>query len=329
MANQIYASIVPLNYGEHLEHSVTVVDTNWTDVIDLIAAPQTWLTRSSGLFGALPPEVADVGWRLRTPATAVIRPLTLRPELAPLLGGLLGFGEPYALGSGSVDEWTENLLKNWSQPPLDAGLFIAEFALDTSMLFITYMPPVAPTGPHYRGTFTDPTAAFLNLAANQALASVHCDLEDRSGTTLTTRKGRAQFTVDLLESRLPFVNFLNQSSAFLVPYVPKLAGTGPILIAPEPAPTPLSAGSAPIAFTVDAPLAGTGPSDFPKGTIEGLTPEPIRIARTDLQSEHALAVIDTCCVTDAVLEAAVKGRRPTYGLRDFALKNYAVNSSDD
>jgi len=328
-----FASVIPLNYGSHVEFSIVLVEPVWTNLIPLLADPQKWLIEASKSWQSRKPPhddllkraSPDVPWKLNAPATAIVRPLTDRPDLAPLISGLYPYyhQDPAPIyGDINPTEWATIIKDMW---PLmfSQGLFIAEFAANTSLLFISYLPPTVPdpAGPHYKKDLTQPTIAFLQFPSlverfpvwNSITASVHCDLTDNStGGAGMTRLDRAQFAVDMLESRQGFANQLNGSEGFLESYHMVEPGNAIVPDMNETAVT-LDTKSPQIAFA-SIPASVNGASDFVTITIEGLMSK---------------ALADTCCITTTPQTKLSSKTTTRFVLKDLALKDYQSDGDED
>jgi hypothetical protein len=220
----------------------------------------------------------------------VIAPILDRPDLAPIITGLVGkltVGTEtvgFLPGNVSLHEWQTYIWAAWEHVFPD-GFYIAEFAVDTSMLFITYLPPLQPQQ-FYQNTFTPVTFANLQGTANQTgvfaneVGSLHCDLADNTGNTTLTNADRACFVVDQISSRAAFVQMLNGSANMYLNYQLMPAGND---IGMTPPAAPIPPNQRPIQFISVPKNAALGPSDFPRYTMEGLS--------------NGSEMVDTCCVT--------------------------------
>lgn len=309
---EAYASIIPLNYDTHFEFSIFIFDPEWSNLIGLLTDPQdtlsTWgLGAPGSRWGQIPlPEnlrkglvtsAGAVPWQLNNPASAVIRPILDRTDLAPVITGLAGsvsVGDEvvtFLPGTVSRDYWQTYVESMWEQV-FQEGFYVAEFAVDTAMLFITYLPPLKPHQ-FYVKSYSTVTVATLQgtdnptgMLANQ-LGTLHCDLADASGNTedLTTYD-RACFAVDTISYRAPFLAVLNGQPDIYLNY--RLAPEGNMISLTPPAPANPPATNM-ISFQT-VPVYPNHPHDFPTLTMEGLT---------------NASTVDTCCNTDFVFSQAV------------------------
>lgn len=355
-----YASIIPLNYQSHLEFSIFVFDPVWENLVDLLSNPQTVLKGWSSARwnqAAVPPGIRSsmlvsnkIPWNLNTPAVAVIRPLTLRPDLAPLISGLKNqadydegyhYTEQVQSGDQSIEDWQKYIQGVWTDPAdlfFRQGFYIAEFAVDTAALMITYLPPATPTSFYQKG-FSPVTVATLGVnigtpanplnAVSGFLTSVHVDLtpagtnapaEDQTPTTLVDR---ARFAVDLLSSRRTFTTMLNGANGYIYPY-PLFPGGSTMSVSPPiPGPNPIAAQGAKFE---SAPLFPPIQADFPSMTIEGLTsPKVWRSGPKDLPADVSSPTVDTCVITSTTYDSVNRA----FTLKDVTIKTYGGGVSAD
>ncbi len=258
------ASIIPLDYGNHLEFSIMLVD-QWNQLAPLLADPVNYMAGrpmgrqfnwnqtappipapvpAGGNFPLpRPPGVAypraqgPIPWLLQAPLMAEIRPLTDRPDLGPIVLGLTGNPPIGALDLKVSPTWQAQLFSMW-KTDFPGGFFIAEFAANTALLQISYLPPWIFQGQTYHReipprafgtaagkptfvsmTITEPTIWYLTLpAATNLSAVIHQDLLAPAGQPAPTQTDRANLIVDLLGSRDWYVAWLNNSPSYKTSY---------------------------------------------------------------------------------------------------------------
>jgi len=217
------ASVVPLEYEIHPEHSAFLVDYEWDRLVDFLADPRTYLSQAEA--GWRQSAENHVSWTLRTPCLARIEPLAGSELPVELL--LQAAGEAIVAGEATGLEQLHALWSN-RESRLSKGLFVLEYTPGTAMLSVTYLPPFVPREtPRYSKGYTTPTIVRLG-ASNYA--TVHVDLAAFVGQAAFSSRDRAEYMVDLLEDRNLYAQSLNEhvrtrtDGAYLVTYELKPEG---------------------------------------------------------------------------------------------------------
>lgn len=217
---------VPLDYGSRYEHSVIVVPRDWDAMYDLICAPQTFMEGARHSYGMGTPTDAahaPIPWTMEWPITIMIRPLTeatqrtrhtlnllngyykfqqlldewelLRPAefRAQVIGAANDPQDPPILTHAkgpvtALDPWTPFDLK-----------FVAEFAIDTRVLHIMYVPQIPmPDGANQRYQ-SHITPATWSQVGRSDLHFLHFDVDfGTSRTYQTVAEARAQLAMDYI-----------------------------------------------------------------------------------------------------------------------------------
>lgn len=181
------AAFVPLDYGSRYEHSVLVVPDRWDDLFTLLYAPKAFLAWVREGFQSTPSFRSDAGeeeieWLLNSPATVVLSPFDARGSESLLAG---------------------------------PGSFLLEFALETSVLIVRYVPPAQPRRRYLGGI----TPATLSSVEGTRLNFTHFDVDFGDEHTFErVARLRAEIAVDLLEDPTVLNEYLARS--------PSIVGTG-------------------------------------------------------------------------------------------------------
>ena len=297
------ASVIPLDYGNHLEYSIMLVD-EWGELHKLLAHPVKYLKRRQtgwaqaprpplplprlpGAF-APPAPTGPIPWLLKTIVMAEIRPLTDRPDLAPIVLDVLGnpsFGAYTVRGRESA--WETFVFNNWEKN-FPGGFFIAEFAANTALLQIAYLPPWKFQGRTYFRSVKDPAAfggrtnyfmdftpATIGYLGGQNVslgAVIHQDLKapNNHPMPIPNQADRANLIVDLLGSREWYVGWLNANPSYSTTYAleslqvpPSLPST---ITIQRPQNVPVGGINPPIgiAYPIGSPQPGPDQSDLPR-----------------------------------------------------------------
>lgn len=230
-------TVIPLNYGYHLEHAVAIVDTDWNRLADLLEDPNRYFhkaRKSWKIHG--PPDVIDNGWIVEEPATAILTPIHKSFHMvsqALMAAGATGIG-----GVGITQE--ERSLKGMAtlleNKEFQEGFFVVQFALKTSVIHIGYFPPTVKKS-RYNGGFTRPTICKFGTPGLTCL-SAHVDLaEPPSGYSF--RNIRAAFLLDLISDYGGFLDAVNGDIGYLldcqmVPDTATASGMPSINVPPVP-----------------------------------------------------------------------------------------------
>jgi len=263
------ATIITLDYGpDHLEFSVVIHQPDWETLVPLLEDPKSYLEtlgKSWPQGGIEPPAIT---WTVRTPCVAIIEPLIARPDLSAALYQAYGT-EEFKGHRPDRDAWQDTLMKLWQKQPYRDGMYVAEFALSTGTITISYLPPFdGPTSLRYTGGFTTSNISLSDVGGDGCLCEVHVDL-DRGGQKISTAD-RANSIVDFLECRDRFLDILNRTPAKF--RRPSLAAFGqPIKIDLETATAPpLDEGIYFESAVPKGPQTGKCKTDFCSCVVDGL-----------------------------------------------------------
>ncbi len=238
------SAIIPLDFGTKVEHTVVIFEPDWTQLIPFLTDPQTYIKKASKRWK----QDAKLSWDLNTPATAWIKPVTTDlPTMVRWLelGAFLGWEgipqQPYGTTDAATTlNYTFHELWNNNQD-VQKGCFLIEFAIDTSVVTISYLPPKAlqlnpptPAQRHYQGTFSNATVSECSTATPLTMSSAVVHLDLAKSAKGKAASDRAEVIVDLMESRQWFIDLLNNRSCFTVDFA--LTPEKEVLkVAPEPA----------------------------------------------------------------------------------------------
>ena len=210
------AVIVNLHYDPNMstsgrtEHSVVYISFIWNELFEIFADPRTFLSWKRGRFNPAPSNRGIKPFRFKDGPTIVVDALRANVARALPLLGLFGANFRKAESQDQFESKLEELFEG-------VGGFIADFAVDTSLLNILYHPPKRQT---VRRTL-DLTPVTLAQIENSALAHLHFDLIKPEGRDYDHRDFAA-LAVDYLEgqeeilSTVPMERIF-RTSATLVP----------------------------------------------------------------------------------------------------------------
>ncbi len=226
MPNPRYLSVIPLDYEGHPEHSLLVTDPNWDNLVGLLAKPQHYLSDLAKQWSIKP----HVPMNPHDPIVARIVPLIRNRRVWETF--VNQFRDQYP--RLDTDHWvpkgkplTQNSIRTLLTEAQDApmvtdGLFFVEYAPDTALMIITYVPPVAALAhdraPAYSSDFTTPSLSF-KTGEFSFDATCHVDLvTDRGKPAPVSQDERARFIVDMLGSRVWWANWLSGQKAYQYTY---------------------------------------------------------------------------------------------------------------
>jgi hypothetical protein len=198
------ASVIPLDYGEHVEEAVTIIDTDWNNLQSVLRAPNEYLADCTTNEFQLDPLHRP--WKLRTPAVAELSDVTAS---CPFTLAFIDFAQQVLGDKVPVLFSDYNLVdehKKWeaslallsvlsAMEPFNTGYFILRFAVDTGILHIGYKAPK--TNGVYKGRLTDATKSMCKSPYTSRTAILHVDLV-RSSRVSDKRHLQAQYAVDAI-----------------------------------------------------------------------------------------------------------------------------------
>jgi hypothetical protein len=201
------ATIVTLDYGvDREEYSVIYIGETWGDLWRMLVDPSTWFRAQESGWTQIPSPPAAKPFALNRPAVVILEYMDASDEVFARCAGLAGIGakveDTHETRTGAIKARFPN------------GGFIAEFAVDTSVLTVRYSdPPSSATTQHFRGEILPPSIARIN---GTDVGNIHFDI----GIGILER---ADSVMDYIEDRsracAAIANHpsLEAGEAFLVP----------------------------------------------------------------------------------------------------------------
>lgn len=231
-----FAATIPLNYEVHQEHSLLFLDLNWEELVELLCSPKEFFQEKQALWGE-----QSVPWSVPNSVTVILEPALLNPELNAALHAADRGGETPPTRSSNT--WEEFLIDAWRRDTeLRKGFFFVEYAIRTSIVTISYMPPydvkIGAVPPPKRdfGEITKATISTMDFKGI-SYGTVHFDLyrqipsvQNVDGSPVTPLQ-RANFIVSMLESREDIARRLSEEDGFVFKY--DLVSEGETIVIPD------------------------------------------------------------------------------------------------
>ena len=176
------ATIVPLDYGGgRVENSVLYFSDEWDGLKDLLVDPVDRVAQLERSFGQ---HIGDKHpFKLESPTTVVLDHVLSRFEFLAQMAGFLSIDIP--LSESKIDALAHRLRDRFP-----GGCFLVEFAIETHILRIRYLPPANVGNPHFTDPIMQPTLA---LVEGTTLGDLHFDIKGDP-----TR--RAELVMDFIDS---------------------------------------------------------------------------------------------------------------------------------
>lgn len=199
-------AIQTLDYDERIEYTLLYFTNDWSELIGLLTEPRAFYKRLFEEFGYddSTDRHARLPWVFANgPITAVIRNSLNRPEATAKMFSIAS-NEPFenfSIDQTLIDDSSlESMLIDAAPEQVHKGAFLAEFALDTRTLLITYCPPrVKPQSSTYKGVYSR-----VNIALSSTRAGTPDDLTRDYGSLhfdiTQDATARAEFAVAFLEN---------------------------------------------------------------------------------------------------------------------------------
>lgn len=228
------AALVPLDYGTRYEHAVIFISDDWESLHALIKAPKPFFDAVRGSFTSTPNIGTTANpyfaWDFQGPVTILIEPLTVSSSSSHEL--LLAFAQ----GRPQMQKWFipdsdiapsdyRSAVMDFCTDDPDPIRYMAEFALETRVLTIRYVPQLAGSIRRFQNRITPAT---MNYVEGTSLTLLHFDMDfsqpaydqgpSKVEPTFMCRAARkADFVMDYLEyaidgegrhTRVPFLQHL-------------------------------------------------------------------------------------------------------------------------
>lgn len=246
------AAVVPLNYGIHMEHSLLLFDPHWENLLGLLECPQYYFRAAQTRWGQGERD-PYVRWTLGDPATAILMPACDHHVISSAFHMAIRNLQKHCAYAKKVrsneeamrskNAWQEHVMKHWQEDDdLRQGFFMVEFAIQTNVFTVYYMPPfdvktgkVAPKK-RYDKEFTEATIS-ISEQDNLGFGGLHFDTYaeqddfDPAGEPVinangkpirvkvaTNERDRARFLMEMLESRVKLAELLSTRKADIANY---------------------------------------------------------------------------------------------------------------
>lgn len=207
-------AVQTLDYDERVEYTVLYFTNDWRELTTLLAGPRAFYRnlQSEFPYAEGTDAKAQLPWRFSDgPVTAVIRNSLNRPEAGAKVFSI-ATDEPF---EAFVDMTPGEQIMG-APESVHKGAFLAEFAIDTRTLLITYCPPrIPPEEPTYRGVYSRVNLA-LGSTATQPERNANRDMTRDYGSLhfdiTQDVLARAQFVVSFIEDPHGVCNVLMEGA---------------------------------------------------------------------------------------------------------------------
>ena len=185
-----FASVIPLYYGVHTEEAVTILDTNWANLLRVLDTPNAYL--DDCMRNDFQLQVKHRPWVIRKPAFADV--VDIRNS-CPFESAFFGFAEEHFGGNpvsafAKFDNAEESEKKSTSEAlfkdlterePFNNGFFMLRFAVDTAVLHIGCVAPAMSND--YEGGLTGVTQSLCSRTYSNRTGTLHVDLVPSAGVS--------------------------------------------------------------------------------------------------------------------------------------------------
>lgn len=239
------ASMYPLDYTDRIEHAVLLYPKNWADLYDLFTYPNMYLANAFHSFiGTVPPQ-----WRVHDQVSFIIEPLPQNQQSLALINECFHGSTVSQLDMNDIfggQDKNRNSLelsptltvqKNINRLFNNGGSFVCvQFAVNSGVIHVTYVPPLDNTKPSSSIWFTGETKPFTLSHGGDApagstrvdLSRTHFDVESDRRTLEQINSFRARIALDMMENPERLNEYLKKVGTFYESTVSSIENGNPM-----------------------------------------------------------------------------------------------------